>query len=544
MRIPVRSILFKRVTDINWRALTGQEVGQYDLRLGSNPSFEQFFESVAPHDPTGLGGWSRTIKFEPFTGPDPVPATEVTFRYMGAKSARKDFYFASQKHDLPESYALWRPGRTAPLTASFADIEGAVAVVIRDINDHFHARWISADSVTRLPPALRARIDNDGNGVYNVTDAGPTTSPLGQELLDALEAHQNVLLYGPPGTGKTFLLREVMEAFDSLTVDTDDEVDPLEGGASNRATWVTFHQSYSYEDFLVGLRPQPKGAGFDLVPVPGTLLDLTEWARQPGNRALLVIDEINRGNVSRIFGELITLLEVDKRLGSDGAELPTTVSVRLPYLVAGDQLEVALPDGNVSVPNPFTMPRNVFILATMNSVDTSVAPLDAALRRRFTMVPLLPDLLAMATELGLGKLAVLPELDDGLPDRDAIAVLGLHLLKRLNHGVSQFLGDDFCFGQWYLAPLVHAGSRPEAVGAIVDIWRSTLLPQLIEHFNGRIEQLLAILRDPTGQPAIVVKKPEPDWEALGASSSVAAAPAPTDDEVLSLLLHIATEPTP
>ncbi len=544
MKIPVHSVLFKRLTDINWRALTGQEKGQYDLRLGTNPPFGQFFEPIPSQDPTPIGGWSRIVAFEPFTGPNPLPAATITFRYMGADSARKDFYFASQKHDLDESYPLWRPGRTAPLEAPFAEIEGAVVLVVRDIEDRYHARWLTAEAVNRLPPALRSRILDEEKGVFVATDAVPAISPTGQVVLEALQAHHNVLLYGPPGTGKTFLLQEIMESFGRLTIDTDEEHDPLDGGAATRSTWVTFHQSYSYEDFLVGLRPKPAtGGGFDLVPVAGTLLELSEWARQPGNRALLVIDEINRGNVSRIFGELITLLEVDKRLDAMGAEQPTTVSVRLPYLAAGDHLEVALPDGVVVVPNPFTMPRDVFILATMNSVDTSVAPLDAALRRRFTMVPLVPDPLAMADKLGLGELSVLPPLDLELPSREAIVTLALRLLNRLNYGVAQFLGDDFCFGHWYLQPLVSATNRTAAVAALAGVWQSSLLPQLIEHFNGRTEQLLAALGNPSGQPALVVTQPALDWEALGATASISAVPAATDDEILQLLLHIAKQST-
>ena len=83
------------------------------------------------------------------------------------------------------------------------------------------------------------------------------------------------------------------------------------------------------------------------MPRPGILLELAEWARIPGNESLLIIDEINRGNVSRIFGEFITLIEPDKRLAPDGSATPTTVSVRLPFVDAGTPVDVTLHDGTL-----------------------------------------------------------------------------------------------------------------------------------------------------------------------------------------------------
>jgi 5-methylcytosine-specific restriction enzyme B len=530
LRIPIRAVLFKRITEINWRALTGQERGQYDLRVGADPEFGTFFDLLPEEDRTDLGGWSRRVTFEPYTGPNPVPASHVTFRYMGPKSQRKDYYFASQKYDLPEAYQLWRPGRAAPVDSPFDQVDGSATIVVRDCDDRFHARWLSPDAVSRLPEALRVRIQEDGKGVDDMRDAVPAISPRAQEVLDALLEHHNVLVYGPPGTGKTFIVQEVLRSFRALTLDTDAEHDPIASGSSTHALWATFHQSYSYEDFIVGLRPRPlKGGGFTLMAVPGTLLELSEWARQPGNRSLLVIDEINRGNVSRIFGELITLLDVDKRLAPDGSETSTTVRVRLPYLTPDESVSVVLSDGNeVNVPNPFTLPEPLYMLATMNSVDTSVAPLDAALRRRFTMLQLTPDLAAMRTLLGLGDGDELPEPATGLPDRDDVCALALRTIRRLNQGIAMFLGSDFEFGHWYLEPLLHTSSRADA-----------LFPQLMEYFSGRTEQLVAVLRQPPSSPAAHIETPETDWEVLGASSVIGPSPAPGDNDVLDLLVHIA-----
>lgn len=113
---------------------------------------------------------------------------------------------------------------------------------------------------------------------------------------------------------------------------------PDQAGHS-RTIWTTIHQSYSYEEFILGVTTASDSHTLlKITPRPGILLELTEFARQPGCRSLLLADEINRGNVSRLFGEFITCMEPDKQLDEDGGETPTTVSVRLPYLQEGEVL--------------------------------------------------------------------------------------------------------------------------------------------------------------------------------------------------------------
>lgn len=172
--------------------------------------------------------------------------------------------------------------------------------------------------------------------------------------LAALHRRRNLILQGPPGTGKTFLARRLAW---------------LELGATDaaRVELVQFHPSYSYEDFVQGFRPDAKGV-FQLQD--GVLLAFCQRAAQDPERPyFLLIDELNRGNLSRIFGELLLLLEADKR-GADHA-------VRLPYAPA-------------DAPR-FFVPANVFIIGTMNLADRSLAPLDYALRRRFAFVELAPE---------------------------------------------------------------------------------------------------------------------------------------------------------
>ena len=195
----------------------------------------------------------------------------------------------------------------------------------------------------------------------------------------------NTILYGPPGTGKTYVTSKYcVEICDGWAERSKEEIRSsyhqlVEAG---RVEFVTFHQSYGYEEFVEGLRPETGragSAGFNLVPTDGVLKRIAERARNNSEKDyVLVIDEINRANVSKVLGELVTLLEDDKREGADNE-----VNVTLPY--SGDR---------------FTLPRNLYILGTMNTADRSIALLDTALRRRFEFkeMPPEPEILSKVSE--------------------------------------------------------------------------------------------------------------------------------------------------
>lgn len=151
---------------------------------------------------------------------------------------------------------------------------------------------------------------------------------------------------------------------------------------TKRYNFVTFHQSYTYENFIEGIRPEyvPSINGIDYSPKAGVFKELCELAKQsPEKEFAIFIDEINRGNISEIFGELISLIEIDKRDGEPGA-----LSVILPYSK-----------------QTFSVPSNINIFGTMNTADRSIDQIDIALRRRFKFIPLLPDDNAIETELRL-----------------------------------------------------------------------------------------------------------------------------------------------
>ena len=223
-------------------------------------------------------------------------------------------------------------------------------------------------------------------------------------LTEVLLRETNVLLYGPPGTGKTYLVQEVANRLSggdpssAIYVDTSQERRFLERRHAQRVEvfWVTFHQTYSYDDFVIGIRPESTSNGpLRLRPEPGVLLQAAAHAAEPNNSSLVVIDEINRGNASQIFGEFITIMEKEKRLADDGQSTPRTVAVTLPYAARGSSVEFEASGIQRRISNPFAMPSRVYALATMNSVDRSAAPLDAAIRRRFYVVNLPVDIRAI-----------------------------------------------------------------------------------------------------------------------------------------------------
>lgn len=198
-------------------------------------------------------------------------------------------------------------------------------------------------------------------------EPGPEAETVATDLSLPIHDPINRIFYGPPGTGKTHVLESGslphMQAYLELAPDNEPCL-----------TMVTFHQSFGYEEFVEGLRPEPLNGQVQYRVHAGIFRRLCERAEQyPDRRFALFIDEINRGNVSKIFGELITLIEPSKRQpfnpdGTPDTSRPAT-HVRLPYSGA-----------------PFGVPVNVDLYGTMNTADRSLAHLDTALRRRFEFV--------------------------------------------------------------------------------------------------------------------------------------------------------------
>ena len=335
---------------------------------------------------------------------------------------------------------------------------------------------LSEDDLKQILAAYRRAYSDDPELVRAIDDlehggVPPPTPP--PSPLDPTRS-PNWIFHGPPGTGKTWsALHEVRQVLleknagtreanwynQALRQNNHDQLKPLialvespHGMPDARYfEFVTFHQSYSYEDFVEGLRPVSDADGNVRYEVkPGVFKRLcrraqAEW-KHHGEKAklfALVIDEINRGNISKVFGEMITLIEPDKRLGA-----ASEIKVTLPY--SGEE---------------FGVPPNLLVVGTMNTADRSIALLDVALRRRFVFVELMPQ----------------PELLGGV----AGVALG-QLLESLNRKLEAHLDREHQIGHSYFMGL-------KSLDGLRFAWDKKIIPLLQEYFYGDGEKLQAVL---------------------------------------------------
>ena len=249
-------------------------------------------------------------------------------------------------------------------------------------------------------------------------------------LNDLVQRTRNIILYGPPGTGKTYTVQQFAKRF----------------APEGRAMFVTFHQSYAYEEFVEGIRPVMNGTEVHYQVVPGIFRKACEASeKDPEHKHLLVIDEINRANIAKVFGELITLIEDDKRRGQNNQ-----LTVRLPY--SGQD---------------FSVPSNLYIIGTMNTADRSIALLDLALRRRFAFLELMP----------------MPDILKEVEDIDLEA-----LIETINRCVMSLLDRDHQIGHSYLMGI-------EDIAGLRFAWYHRVVPLLQEYFYNDGPRLRAVLGD-------------------------------------------------
>ncbi|MEM3192582.1 MAG: AAA family ATPase [Candidatus Parvarchaeota archaeon] len=277
---------------------------------------------------------------------------------------------------------------------------------------------------------------------------------------------KNFILHGPVGTGKTYLARLIAKGLVHGRIKNLNDIEKVIGAKEEelkelsdleedreKIVTVTFHQSYGYEDFIGGIKAQVNGDKITYKAEPGVFLKLCDKARNDlKNPYVIIIDEINRGDISRIFGELITLIEEDKRSSNDT-----------------DGMSLTIPNFEVE----FRVPENVFIIGTMNDSDRSIALLDVALRRRFLFFNILPrtDILkewvSKKTDTAFGRIVV-------------------DVFEKLNERILSTRGEDFQIGHAFFKDLSTTDNYYET---LQQIFKYKIFPLLKEIYIGRDEVL-------------------------------------------------------
>lgn len=299
-----------------------------------------------------------------------------------------------------------------------------------------------------------------------------------QDDLTMNEISVNTILFGPPGTGKTYntiayalAICDTEAELEGNGLKIDNKGNPTVDSEryetarnrfktlkeNGRIAFTTFHQSYGYEEFIEGIKPKisPEAANGEIQYeyAKGIFKEFCNKAKNDlDNNYVFIIDEINRGNISKIFGELITLIEDTKRIGDDQTEATT---VKLPY--TGED---------------FGVPQNVYILGTMNTADRSIALMDTALRRRFSFVEMLPD------PNVLNGIVV-----DGINIQEMLAVI--------NQRVEALYDREHTIGHAFFTKLLN--TENQNIQKLNEIFRNKVIPLLQEYFYEDYEKIQLIL---------------------------------------------------
>jgi hypothetical protein len=347
-------------------------------------------------------------------------------------------------------------------TIKFESITDATSLQnwLEDINSDFPKDL----SKINVRPTKTIYLPSDFNNKTDESDSEEDTEA--SNYSTALPQYPlNVIFYGPPGTGKTYTTIERAmricegEDFDD-SVSREELVEQYQVYIDiGRIVFTTFHQSYSYEDFIEGIRATTVNSNIAYNVRDGVFKELCENAyNYPDEKFVIVIDEINRGNISRIFGELITLIEDSKRKGELEA-----ISVKLPYSR-----------------DSFSVPKNVYIIGTMNTADRSLAGLDLALRRRFDFKEMMPDVSTL-NGIKVGNI----EIDT--------------LLTVINQRIEVLLDREHTIGHAYFIGLKSKSSITD----LASIFKNKVIPLLQEYFYEDWEKINMVL----GGNDFITKKP-------------------------------------
>lgn len=429
-----------------------------------------------------LGGFPRNVIFY---GP---PGTGKTWTLMN--QVLPGDHYSYEKGDEPQAV------RWARILGNAGWYE-VIAAALHDLNDSAHVAQI------RQHPFVQAKTAN-----------GAAPTHLHQSIWGMLQLHtspeSSTVNTDKERRAEPFVFDKDQQSQWSLTANWQEDAPEIkelyeqlkmgkpDGAPTYRCAFVTFHPSYSYEDFIEGLRPiqleQADGTTrIEIQPRDGVLKKLcTQAIEDPKHRYALIMDEVNRGNIAKIFGELITLIEPDKRLQRDAEGKPIYAPGRSVLLPTSQEW--------------FGIPDNVDFYGTMNTSDRSIALVDIALRRRFVFRELLPNPGVIAGEHETGSIPS----DDGGNRIDL-----RRLLEVLNARLTVLRGRDACLGHAYFCKIT-------SIDDLRATFRDQIIPLLQEYFYEDWEGISLVLAVRNGaQPFVVSTSPKTEL-LFGAQSSETA----------------------
>lgn len=385
-----------------------------------------------------------------------IPHSPTNVIFFGPPGTGKTFTLQQKmkeytSHAVPADRDAWLDSRLESLNWM-----QVITLVLLDLGKRAKVRQMTEHEWFQRKALLNGRSSNFSQTAWatlqSFTITGSTTV--------AYKGRREPAIFDKTADSEWFLVESQLEQVDELlSLYAELKQGPKSAEAIQRFAVVTFHQSYGYEEFIEGIRARSDESGNISYPIePGIFMRLCQRANaDPAHRYAIFIDEINRGNISKIFGELISLIEVDKRAGMSNA-----MNLQLSY--SGDH---------------FSVPANVDIIGAMNTADRSLALMDTALRRRFDFVEMMPDLSLLSGTKVKGI-----ELEP--------------LLEKLNSRIEALYDREHTLGHAFFMPVknaLDAGDEEAAFKQLKIAFQKKIIPLLQEYFFDDWNKIRLVLAD-------------------------------------------------